>query len=271
MEAPTTGWLETQAERFLGQLPKFLLDPKWGLVLAAMLSFVGPSELTFRSLGLTAIALSLSGDIWAWALRKRVEKKRLLLWTSWKFVIGWSGTSLLLIVVMVTMWWGLSKELEVQEQESFDKLTATIKLPPSGDPVGSIISIQNGGHFDINDHQVLCRINYETFENHLIFTYATNWIISKPMLPIRAGGDTESVVCLDQLVGYSNATKKTGAAPQLQCADITFQYDYAISTLPSFSRSKAFRFVTRNAARKFDWYPETCRAIAFQSIAIVLE
>src|SRR5947207_11834039 len=112
MEAPTTGWLETQAERFLGQLPKFLLDPKWGLVLAAMLSFVCPSELTFRSLGLTAIALWLSGDIWAWALRKRVEKKRLLLWTSWKFGIGWSWTSLLLIFLVVTMLWVLSLEYD---------------------------------------------------------------------------------------------------------------------------------------------------------------
>src|SRR5258708_29809116 len=92
------GPLHRTIQSYLAKVRTVLPHPVWGIVVATLLAFSGRGELLLRSLGLLLIAVWLSIDLWAWLLAKR---------TRWKFVMGWTATSAMLISVMGIMWWWL--------------------------------------------------------------------------------------------------------------------------------------------------------------------
>jgi hypothetical protein len=245
MPKPTRGWLELQSAFVSTKLPKFFLDPRWAILIGALLTFVGRSELQLRSIGFLLIAIWLIVDLWAWNLKKKVESDSLRLWASAKFGVGWSGTSLLLIGVMITIWWGLSVQIADQQEDSYQHLTGAVYLPPSGNPIYSIFTITNGGRTDIADHTLLCRINFAVFGT-IVVDEGKKWIRSQLPQPLRSGGDAESDSCLTGFISDRD----------LSCADITFSYEYSLVSQPSTFNSKSFRFITTSFAGKIGWYPQ---------------
>jgi hypothetical protein len=136
--------------------------------------------------------------------------------------------------------------LDKQEDDTFKHLTGQLYLPPSGDPVDSVFTFTNGGDVRIIEHRIFCRLNFVTYrDNTIIFDKGTLRVVQDSKVPIDAGGDGESAMCLSDLTNI-----------KLSCADITFEYHYAIETQPDNWKIKPFRFVTRKSSGQFDWHKQ---------------
>ena len=234
MKQQNPGWLEENSKLVLLRLPKTLLNPIWAIVVGSLITYTGKSELYLRSVGLLAVAIWLATDVWALLFSVHVESRRRRIWSRLRFVLGWGCTSLFLLGVMGTMWWGLSNRLEDQQEDVFNHLTGAMHLPPSGDPRFSVFTITNGGSKSVQESQFLCRINKAVYENGATLDQTTVRFQSNTTPPPMTGGEGTSTSCL---ATFSSSTGR------LLCADLTFRYEYSLSTEPATRRVKAFRFV----------------------------
>jgi hypothetical protein len=134
--------------------------------------------------------------------------------------------------------------LEAAQEDTKEHLTGNLYVSPSGDPTDSTFTFINGGATQISKHKLVCFINFMTYQNFLILDGDRVQIVQDTTVPIESMGDGESTTCLSNLV---NKEKK------LACADVTFEYHYAIKTQPDDWREKDFRFATRYVGGKFEW------------------
>lgn len=102
------GWMELYATRHVGNIPRVFLYGPVALVLPLLLSFSGRGELPLKSIGFTALALWLAVDLWHLVLKKK--------W-RWRFIAGWTGTSLLLIGAIGMMYLLLAGKLADEREE----------------------------------------------------------------------------------------------------------------------------------------------------------
>jgi hypothetical protein len=94
VECPA-GWIERKAVEHIGKFPKIFLYGPVALILAWMLSTSGRGEIELKSWGALVLAVWLAIDLWHFLLLDK--------W-CWRFVVGWTGSSLLLIGAMGFMW-----------------------------------------------------------------------------------------------------------------------------------------------------------------------
>jgi hypothetical protein len=123
---------------------------------------------------------------------------------------------------------------ESEQNEAWNNLKGETHLPPSGNPIDSIVTLTNEGKIDVIIDQLRCRHNFAVYEKSMIFEKSTLWFTSKGFPKrLQSGGDADSAACLSQLYRIT----------PLVCADITFQSDYTIAAQPNVPKSKQFRFV----------------------------
>jgi hypothetical protein len=247
MPKPQRTWLELQAAFIAARCRPYFWHPVVATLIGTFLTFAGHNILLLRSIGLFLVVVWLSVDLWIWLLHKKVGNKNLLLWQTGKFAIGWTGTSLLLIIAACAMWWGLNDHLGDQQDDTSNHLTAVVSIPPDGNPSGSIFTITNGGHSDIPIQDLHCRLNFLNYgDGRIVFTPGDVWITSPHIPPLSAGGDGRSDVCLGEInIPYP-----------LTCADVTLKFDYRIASQPSLTATKLFRFVAHNWSGHYAWYPQ---------------
>lgn len=246
---PQRGRLEILTIKLLKKAPKIFLHPLWAILVGLCFAIAtSKNQLQFRSIGFILIAIWLAVDWWAWLLSKGVSPNNLRRWFSWKLAIGWVGTSIILLIgVAGTMWWGVSDAVDNQQQETFEKLSIDIEPQPSGDAADSVFTIRNNSRADISHSLVVCHVNFARYRSGLMFDKVTNRFISKPLLPMKAGGDAQSESCLTSFVG----------GDPLVCGDVTIEFKYVITQDPGSHKSKSFRFATHASHGLLSWYQES--------------
>jgi hypothetical protein len=262
--APTA--LENMAKRCLKKLPSFFLHPVLGLIVAALITFSGHSELFLRSVGLTVVGLWLILDLWAALLRKEWQ---------WKFTAGWSGTSAILIVVMAVMWWWLDGKLEDQREAVSLGLHFSHYSAPGKTPKDTWFTVANDSAYAISGkHKLACFINYSVGDHgHSIIdgiwqAFTPDEITGKwrgasgadahantlwPHLRIgpslQPGGDSETDECLNVI--YS---------PEPECIDLTLIFLYSLEDQPTLKQEKDFRYIGELEDNTFVWRSEPLNA-----------
>jgi hypothetical protein len=266
MEERKRSRLEGYVAARLTQARKVVRYPLVAVVIGAIITTTIHRYLMARSMGLLLIAVWLAIDIWEWLLRK--ERRH----HQWRFVIGCTSTSVLFIAVMSITWWMLSGVLADDRTEVLDKLAIEYSIPEN-DPTRSIISVTNGSRYDISSrHRIACRVNYAVGFNGTSVIYgdtgAGMGLIHKPdgrwtvfngpwnMIPIEdtgivihAGGDTASESCIAAL-DYP--------AQQIDCFDVTINFQYFLAEQPDIEQEKPLRLVTHTDGHGgFKWYKES--------------
>lgn len=201
-----------------------------------MIAVSGRGELWLKSLGILLAALWLIVDLWF----------RLLPTTKqWKVLLGWTGTNVLLILVMVAMYWWLDGKLKDQLDDVMSKLAVNAYSEPNS--IESMFSVTNGGQTDIGYHDVYCIVNFEGFSEHAAVTGGRDrYQMVKSDTPLRAGGGMVTSPCISGFEGN----------PPLLCADITVVVEYALITQPTELQKKRQRFYGRYNGQGLKWYGE---------------
>lgn len=256
-EQPMPGTMQRKILSLFARVPKVFLYPVWGIVVAALITFSGRAELQLRSYGLVLIAMWLVVDLWAWLLPKN---------TRWRFVVGWSGASVLLIGVMVIMWWWLDGKLKDQRDDVFAHLTPNhnLVLGEEDDPMHTMFTVSNNSAYDISRrHGITCFTNFVVGNSGTSYNrWTASWIDNGSMVfsgtvhtfdrppassPLLAGGDATTDPCL----------KTWGFVHGTDCADITLIFWYTLENQPDFKQEKKFRFIAnKGKTGEFSWVPE---------------
>lgn len=269
LEQPSSpGRLHNLSRKALEKVPRIVLHPLWGILLATLLAVTWRGEITLRSSGLLLAALWLSADLWSWLLRDHKHK-----WIRlWRFVIGWGGTSLLLIAVMASMRFWMDGKLEEIRRDVFNQLTIDYSIPPGAEdsPTKSVITVSNGSVYEISaKNRIACQLNLAineiggTLETDNIATAenpnGTYALISGPLgimpipdgAPLHAGGDSQSNSCLS---GWSEAN-------HFVCVDMTIVFQYVLQDQPDIRQAKSLRVSTYGSRNNgFRWYKESLDA-----------
>ena len=240
---PTPGWIECKMVFVLGRVPKAFLYPPVGLMLATFIAFSGRGELSLRSYGLALVGLWLIVDLWNCAIRKT---------SRWKFVIGWTGSSLIVIAVMGVMWWWIDGKLKDQQDDVFQNLTSSVEMPAPGDAMNSFFTLTNGGktgivHSDFCGIHLIVGVNKQFVARVSVaggFPYGTT---------LGASGVAQSTQCL-QFLAPNVGT--------VACADVEFWVKYALETQPAAEKKKFFRFVGYRTAGQLVLVPEPPRRVS---------
>jgi len=258
MEERERSRLEGYAARRLTHVRKVIRYPLVAVVIGAIVTTTIHRYLMARSIGLLLIAIWLAVDIWEWLLRK--ERKQ----HQWRFVIGWSSTSVLLVAVMLIMAWMLNGVLEDDRSEVLDKLTIDYSMPDESNPNSSVISITNGSSHDISGrHRIVCNKNLEVSWDGLGVTQNIGLTQNGPhtwtlfggqlVTPIKdtgiiihGGGDAQSDSCM--------AAINWG---KTDCSDMTIRFQYFLADQPSAKQEKSTRIVTHvDGHGGFKWYKQ---------------
>jgi hypothetical protein len=231
MEQRRAGRIERTAAGLVRRVPKLFLYAPVALVLGVLIVFSGRGELLLRSWGAFLIGLWLAFDLWVWVLQRR---------DVWRFVVGWSGTSLLLIGVMGVMWWWLDGKLQDRREDVKDKLGLTVLLPPGeADPVASLFTVTNNSSNEIASYSAYCLINKIMYDKTVIQAHPPDdWTFAQrgtsSQFPLHGGGGSDSFSCLDRnIIGYD-----------FKCADVTMKVNYNLAIDDDGAlETKNFRFV----------------------------
>jgi hypothetical protein len=263
MEERSPGWIERTAVRHIGKLPKIFLYAPVALILAWLLTPSGRGELHLKSIGAIALAAWLAIDLWHALLK---EKWR------WRFVIGWTSTSLLFIGGMLVMYWWLAGILQDQRDDVMSNLVANYQLhDPQGSPLKTLFTITNNSHYALSTkNKLMCHVNHAvgndgTSEQQYIWegekiddrtgkwtgifggtsTTDTLWDIlpTMPAARIEPGGDSTTAQCLTT-IGFKDST---------DCIDVTLIFLYTLDTQPNMRQEKYFRYVGTMDSNSFAW------------------
>lgn len=213
-------------------------------MLAAAVMWLGKSDLKHHTIELLGLATLASIDLWVWVLK----------WKSlWKYVFGWGGMSLFLLIVSLTIWWGINDKLEVERNEVKENLFIGATLPPGlASPLGSFFQIVNKGKTDIDSgYKIVCEINY-MMADHIVIksnpphdpTFSHVGKVADAVL--SSGGGSDSVACLSDYI----------YAPDFRCADVTIKVMYFVEGDMRFKQEKSGRFATGRNGTSFQWYPK---------------
>jgi hypothetical protein len=264
--------VETSAKSLLGKIPKIFLSPIGGLTVGVLIRFSGRGELQLRSVGLLCVAVWLSADLWA-RLIKRDWK--------WKFVAGWTGTSLIFIGVMGIMWWLLDGKLQDQRDEVFAQLSSQHSIPEQANPALTVFTVSNNSSYALSGkHKLVCKINLMVGNNGTSQVSGPAWEALVPnspegkmggvlggsvagkllsdaavtsyrdsiptVEPLQPGGDAETNDCLRGTLFEHGA----------DCIDMELVFWYSLQTQPDFKQEKHFRYVAIKEGPSFIWNQE---------------
>jgi hypothetical protein len=237
---------EELAASILKKGPKKLFwYPVVAIVIGTALAFAGHLEVPIRSVGILLLALWLSVDLWIVLLGSTVSHKRLRVW---RYVIGWTATSTLLIGTMVVMYWLLSVMLKEATDDSYYNLRATVTLPVSGDPFESQFTFTNGGRHVINTYQIRCGVNVlRTIPLNQIDQSVSDSKTDVYTTPLKPGGDAVTSLCLESI---GDLVK--GLHLELQCADISPYFLFTVDSWP-WGIYKPFRFAVYKSGNSYQW------------------
>jgi hypothetical protein len=244
MERRKVGRIEHRARDLARRVPKAFLYPPVAIVLGVLIVFSGRGELLLRSWGALLIGLWLAFDLWAWLLKKEENL------FSFKFVIGWTGTSFILIGVMGIMWWWMDGKLRDQRDNVHEKLVLSVLLPPGeADPVASLFTVTNNSSNEIASYSAYCLINKIMYDKTVVQAHPPNdWTFAQRAksspFPLHNGGGSDSFSCLDRnIIGYD-----------FKCADVTMKVNYNLAIDDDGTlATKDFRFVTGSNQGRFQW------------------
>jgi hypothetical protein len=233
---PSPSPIERRIKEHLAALPSALSHPTVPIVLGAVVELVGRDDLLFRSYGLLIVALWLSFDLWIAVLKRG---------SRWRFVLGTTGTNACLIVVMISMRWGMKDKLQDQREDVFRNLAASVVVPTSNNPYWSSFTVRNNGSTSIGKREIKC--------SPIIFTHTNGDIAldhgSSEAFPMTYAemkpGNAETSQCL-ALIGPSDP----------QCLDAVLSIDYSLTTQPNTDQRKQWRFYAVQSAGAFQWAEE---------------
>jgi hypothetical protein len=169
---------------------------------------------------------------------------------QWRFVIGWTTNSILLVFVLLCMHWWLSDQMSDQREDVPQKLTA-IHAAPEGhdnDPMFEMFSVSNGSNVDISaNHGILCNVthavgNHGTSQDFNLWmaSHGNTVYLGQSRIPasstLDAGGGTQTEACLRVL---GNSFVQGGA----DCVDVIVVFWYSLENQPEAPQEKKFRFV----------------------------
>ncbi len=249
------GQLEKMVREVLEKAPDLLFKPWLAIIVGFLIAVSGPHDLEIRSFGFLLVAIWLCIDVWAWILRRS---------TVWKFVIGWTATSIVLICVLGVMWWLIDGRLREQRIDASDHLMIDYSIPDGhkNDPMYAIFTVTNNSDQRLSTrHQLYCYVhrivmNYGTsgLSNVVLLqNFPSGWTIANPdpdlhptkeSFPINPGGDATTDSCL------------AGIHPQYTfgCADIVLVFQYYLQSQPSTLQYNRLRIVTYGTGDGgFEW------------------
>jgi hypothetical protein len=261
-----TGWdapsrLQGKVRSMLAKIPKRLLHPVWGILIATALAVTGRSELALHSYGLLAAIMWLILDLWVWLLEKRPN------W-HWRFAIGVGLSSALLIFVLAVVWWWLDGKLQDQRENVFQHLEFSHYLASSDEnnPMNTIFTVTNGGGYQISRNNLIgCEVILAVGDQGASFVqnigrpaYANpdngHIEISRtgehPQFVgslLNRGDDAESAKCLSWF-GFQHGA---------QCLDVRIVFWYSLESQPDREQEKKVRYVAgKGNDGKFSWLPQ---------------
>lgn len=224
---------------------KLFWYPVAAIVIGTALAFAGHLEVLIRSVGILLLAIWLSVDLWIVLLGSKLSQKRI---RRWKYVIGWTATSTLLIATMGIMYWLLSVTLEEATDDSYHNLRATVTLPASGDPFESQFTFTNGGKHQINSYQIKCGVN--VLRTTPVMQFDHGFSDSKTDIyttRLQPDGDAVTSLCLEAIGDTVKALHL-----ELQCADISPYFLFTVDSWP-WGIYKPFRFSVYKSGNSYQW------------------
>jgi hypothetical protein len=243
-------------------VPRKLLEhPIVPILLGALITWDAPGNVKVRSYTLLFFFLWCSWDIWRFITDNQKEwygRHRNILFC---LAVGIAANAM-----MLTMHWMLDLKLEEQQKETFAKLNAEIRMPPSGNPFQSEITVTNGSSYVLSKHEVICGINAADFEFARKEDYEAwqkipenqrppmgglsgfSWLTTRPSTePLEPYGDARTDIC-SPMLGINETNTR------VSCMDVTIQIVYALETQPEIKKRKDFHFVAREIGGGFMWH-----------------
>lgn len=213
-------WVKTK----LAHVPKFLTHPLVAIVVGFVIAYGGPEDLLLKGIGFVAIALWLSFDLWSHVLQKG---------TQWRFVVGATGTSILLMLAMGCMYWNLNDKLKDQLADAYKNLEASVSMRATNNPYFSGFTVRNGGSTSIGRREIRCTPIMISRTNGTIAVTATGMAEVFPMTHAEMEpGNAETDMCI------------AGLGPvDPGCFDVIVAIVYHLSTQPDTQQVKRWRFV----------------------------
>jgi hypothetical protein len=268
---PNPSAMELWITPYLERIPPVFLHPTVGIVVGALIAFVGRDNLRLRSCGFLFIAIWLCVDMWI-ALLKATWK--------WKFIVGWTGTSLSLIAVMGTMWWGLNEKLADQRDDVFQHLVINhhSDVGKESDVLATIFTVTNNSNYAVSGkHQLVCDVTsavgngqtsvltdvWQAFTPDPVTRewkgmfgtgspdMAWQYIAVGP--PLGPNGDTETYEQCLIMARFTNDTN---------CIDLTLIFWYSLETQPDLRQGKEYRIVGTVDGAQFVWRPQPVKSQA---------
>ncbi len=263
-KTPAIGKIQTSLSDALRKIPKVLLHPLWGLLVATLITISGRGELLLKSSGITLAAVWLIVDTW---FRLIPTPHR------YRIIIGWVLTNFLLISVMGVMDWWLSGKLADEREDAEMHLTIQFSsIDP--DPNKDTFTVTNNSSQRISGKHTLACLTNDSFgyngRAHLgrvWFSVPTDPVTGKPHRvfipsggpkpfwdavnasgpPIQAGGDSETFEdCMDVMAFGTNT----------ECLDVTVAFLFSLEAQPLWMQQKYFRFVGKQKGTAFIWQQE---------------
>jgi hypothetical protein len=251
------GRIELLAFALITEMPKVFLYAPVALLIAWLIAFTGRGELVLRSYGVLAIAVWLAVDLWAYLVKRS--------W-RWRFVVGWTGTNVLLILAMLTMWWLLDDRLQDERKDVFQHLSFShyIRSGEEDDPMSTIFTATNGSSYAISYNNLIgCEVilavgtHGQTFvqnigrpayanpdNGHIVISRAGEHPQISHGSSLKPGNDAESEKCLSWFE-LQDAT---------ECVDVKVIFWYALADQPETHQEKKIRYVANKGKdNHFSW------------------
>jgi hypothetical protein len=260
-------WIKPRLET----IPAVFRHPTVGVLIGGLVAFVGRDDLQVRSYGLLFIAFWLCADLWIVLLKRQ--------WI-WRFTVGWTVTSLSLIAVMGTMWWGMNEKLADQRDDVFQRLVINhhSDVGKESDVLATIFTVTNNSNYAVSGkHQLVCDVTaavgngqtsvltdvWQTFTPDPVTRefkgmfgmgspdMAWQYIAVGP--PLGPNGDTETYEQCLSMARFANDTN---------CIDLTLIFWYSLETQPDLRQEKEYRIVGTVDGTQFVWKPQPVKSQA---------
>jgi len=172
--------------------------------------------------------------LWSYILQKK---------TQWRFVVGATGTSILLVFSMKCMSWNINDELRGELADVYKNLEASVSMPATNNPYFARFAVRNGGSTSIGKREIRC--------TPVMITHASGTI------GLTAGGMAETFGMTHAEMEPGNAETDTciaGVGPaDPGCFDVIVAIVYRLSTQPDTPQVKRWRFVGIPQNGIFQW------------------
>jgi hypothetical protein len=256
------GWIERTAVKHIGKLPKIFLYGPVALIVGWLLAVSGRGELKSKSIGAALLALWLAIDLWHLLLQRN--------WRRWRFVFGWTGTSLLIIGWMCLVYVWINGVLQDQREDVYGSLDISEHLDPGKNQNWTEFTLVNKSAFALSGRRQLVCYDNLAVGNSGTSSIRGMWLSfildTKTGQPIRGvmGSGPQQTLWNDIPIGprlrgggdsetYSNCANLVGFATETDCLDMTLTLWYSLDTQRDLPQHKEFRFIGTLNSGEFEW------------------